>query len=63
MHRNRHSQTLRQPATLSGRGLHGNLPCKVVLRPAERASCSLEQGFPRLPPIISMAARTLAEKR
>jgi UDP-3-O-[3-hydroxymyristoyl] N-acetylglucosamine deacetylase len=38
MHRNRHAQTLRQPATLSGRGLHGDLPCKVVLRPAERAS-------------------------
>ena len=38
MHRNRHAQTLRQPATLSGRGLHGDLPCTVVLRPADRAS-------------------------
>ncbi len=38
MHRNRHAQTLRQAATLSGRGLHGDLPCTVVLRPAERAS-------------------------
>lgn len=38
MHPNRHAQTLRRPATLSGRGLHGDLPCTVVLRPAERAS-------------------------
>jgi len=38
MHRNRHAQTLRQVATLSGRGLHGDRPCTVVLRPAERAS-------------------------
>ncbi|NTV75928.1 MAG: hypothetical protein HGA66_17205 [Holophaga sp.] len=38
MQRNRHAQTLRQAATLSGRGLHGDLPCTVVLRPAERAS-------------------------
>jgi len=38
MHHTRHAQTLRQPATLSGRGLHGDLPCTVTLRPAERAS-------------------------
>jgi UDP-3-O-[3-hydroxymyristoyl] N-acetylglucosamine deacetylase len=38
MHRNRHAQTLRQPVTISGRGLHSDRPCTVVLRPAERAS-------------------------
>ena len=38
MFRTRPAQTLTRPVTLSGHGLHGNLPCKVVLRPAELAS-------------------------
>lgn len=38
MHRNRHAQTLQKAASLSGRGLHGNLPCTVRLVPAEHAS-------------------------
>jgi len=38
MPRSRHAQTLAQPVTLSGRGLHGNLPCSVTLIPADHAS-------------------------
>ena len=38
MPRSRHAQTLSRPVTLTGHGLHSNLPCKVVLRPAEFAS-------------------------
>lgn len=35
MSRSRHPQTLRHAVTLSGRGLHSNLPCSVTLRPVE----------------------------
>jgi UDP-3-O-[3-hydroxymyristoyl] N-acetylglucosamine deacetylase len=38
MPRTRHAHTLRQTVTLSGRGLHSDRPCTVVLRPAEHAS-------------------------
>jgi UDP-3-O-[3-hydroxymyristoyl] N-acetylglucosamine deacetylase len=38
MSRNRHPQTLRQPITMTGRGLHSNLPCRVTIRPVEQAS-------------------------
>ena len=38
MPRTRHAQTLSRPVTLTGHGLHSNLPCQVVLRPAEFAS-------------------------
>lgn len=38
MPRTRHAQTLRQPVTVTGHGLHSNAPCTVVLRPAEHGS-------------------------
>ena len=38
MSRNRHAQTLSRPVSLDGHGLHSNLPCRVVLRPAEVGS-------------------------
>ena len=38
MPQTRHAQTLRHPVTITGHGLHSNLPCTVVLRPAEHAS-------------------------
>ena len=38
MPRSRHAQTLSRPVTLAGHGLHSNLPCTVVLRPAEYGS-------------------------
>ena len=38
MPRSRHAQTLCRPVTLTGHGLHSNLPCTVVLRPAEFGS-------------------------
>jgi len=41
-----HAQTLAHPVTLQGHGLHGNLPCTVVLRPAERPSGILFRHLP-----------------
>ncbi len=38
MSRSRHPQTLRQPVTVTGHGLHSNLPCRVIIRPVEQAS-------------------------
>jgi UDP-3-O-[3-hydroxymyristoyl] N-acetylglucosamine deacetylase len=38
MPRTRHAQTLCRPITVTGHGLHSNLPCTVVLRPAELAT-------------------------
>jgi UDP-3-O-[3-hydroxymyristoyl] N-acetylglucosamine deacetylase len=54
MPRTRHAQTLAQPVTLSGHGLHGNLPCTVVLRPAEHASGIV---FRHLPSGVEIPAR------
>jgi len=34
----RHPQTLRQPVTLEGHGLHSNRPCRVTIRPVEHAT-------------------------
>ncbi|MCE1229147.1 MAG: UDP-3-O-acyl-N-acetylglucosamine deacetylase [Firmicutes bacterium] len=36
MTRSRQPQTLRQPITIQGRGLHGNRPCQVTIRPVEQ---------------------------
>jgi UDP-3-O-[3-hydroxymyristoyl] N-acetylglucosamine deacetylase len=38
MPRCRHAQTLRQPVTVTGHGLHSNRPCRVVIHPVEQAS-------------------------
>jgi UDP-3-O-[3-hydroxymyristoyl] N-acetylglucosamine deacetylase len=54
MSRSRHAQTLAQPVTLSGHGLHGNLPCTVVLRPAEHATGIV---FRHLPSGVEIPAR------
>ena len=54
MPRTRHAQTLAHPVTLSGNGLHGNLPCTVVLRPAEHASGIV---FRHLPSGVDIPAR------
>jgi UDP-3-O-[3-hydroxymyristoyl] N-acetylglucosamine deacetylase len=54
MPRSRHAQTLAHPVTLSGHGLHGDLPCTVVLRPAEHASGIL---FRHLPSGVEIPAR------
>ena len=54
MHRNRHAQTLQKAATLSGRGLHRDLPCTVRLVPADHASGLL---FRHLPSGVEIPAR------
>jgi UDP-3-O-[3-hydroxymyristoyl] N-acetylglucosamine deacetylase len=54
MPRTRHAQTLAHPVTLSGNGLHGDLPCTVVLRPAEHASGIV---FRHLPSGVEIPAR------
>jgi UDP-3-O-[3-hydroxymyristoyl] N-acetylglucosamine deacetylase len=54
MLRSRHAQTLAHPVTLSGNGLHGDLPCTVVLRPAEHASGIV---FRHLPSGVEIPAR------
>ncbi len=38
MPRSRHPQTLRQPVTVTGHGLHSNRPCRVTIHPVEQAS-------------------------
>lgn len=38
MSRHAHPQTLRRPITVDGFGLHGNRPCRVLLRPVEEAT-------------------------
>lgn len=38
MSAHRHPQTLRHTVTVEGRGLHSNLPCRVVIRPVEQAT-------------------------
>jgi len=54
MPRSRHAQTLAQPVTLSGHGLHGNLPCSVTLLPADHASGIV---FRHLPSGVEIPAR------
>ncbi|MDR3670462.1 MAG: UDP-3-O-acyl-N-acetylglucosamine deacetylase [Holophaga sp.] len=54
MPRTRHAQTLARPVTLSGHGLHGNLPCTVVLRPADQATGIV---FRHLPSGVEIPAR------
>lgn len=38
MSTHRHPQTLRNAVTVEGRGLHSNLPCRVVIRPVEQTT-------------------------
>lgn len=38
MPRSRHPQTLRNPVTVAGHGLHSNRPCRVTIHPVEQAS-------------------------
>ena len=54
MSRTRPAQTLTRPVTISGHGLHSNLPCKVVLRPADLASGI---RFAHLPSGVEIPAR------
>jgi UDP-3-O-[3-hydroxymyristoyl] N-acetylglucosamine deacetylase len=54
MPRSRHAQTLAQPVTLSGFGLHGNLPCSVTLLPADHATGIV---FRHLPSGVEIPAR------